>query len=79
MRNPHTGFAIGLSTRRAYAEIPEGIYVAATADFYDVAPDDERFLMLRSVGGEGTGATEPRLILVQKLLRGAEAAGSELI
>jgi len=46
--------------------IPPGFDLAQVAGLYDVAPDDQLFLMARVyAGGAGQGRSEPEVILVQ--------------
>ena len=45
--------------------IPPEYYVSDGNDFYDVALDDQRFLMGRRLEGDALGGGAPNLILVQ--------------
>ena len=45
--------------------IPPEYYVSDGTNFYDVALDDQRFLMGRRLEGDALGGDAPNLILVQ--------------
>jgi hypothetical protein len=45
--------------------IPPNYHAAVGQDFYDVALDDQRFLMARRLEGDALGGGAPNLILVQ--------------
>jgi serine/threonine-protein kinase len=67
--DPGPDFATGES--RTLFRVPAGCWITETAGSYDLSPDDQRFLMRRSVEatGEAEQANARRLILVQNWFR----------
>jgi serine/threonine-protein kinase len=71
-----TSPAFGVIQTRVLLDLGEDLRVNRLEEFYDVSPDDQRFLLARVVGGgDGTGGTDliGRLILVQNWIEELKA------
>jgi hypothetical protein len=52
-----------VTERRALFSIPPEVMVATLGRDFDVTPDDQRFIMMRSVGPDEAPATSPMVLV----------------
>ena len=62
-----TDSALRVVQRRTLFTVPPGYMVAGSSDFYDIAPDDQRFLMGRFVGFLGNVGSGKHILILNWL------------